>query len=193
MTLPVVFPFAFNKVPDKTYTALAQKFVRRVKELRGKVYQLTDFNTPEIDGIDGCFRSQNGEFGHWYFSAMDLCPLQEFLRLDADINLPYGIPSVPGNYEIAVPKEIKGVMNNGVVFVRNRHFFFDGISAYHKTTRNGWNDIQVATQMVIDSGEYRVKKLDPYIYNWMPTYKDQRNPEALIVHYEGPERKAWMP
>jgi hypothetical protein len=49
----------------------------------------------------------------------------------------------------------------------------------------------VATQMVIDGGEYRVKKLDPRIYNFMPDRKGEYG-EAKLVHFEGAERKAWL-
>lgn len=190
----VAFPFSFQGDPPPMYRGLAEKFCHAARDAGARVYQVSDTDTPMVSGADRCFRyERKTTFAEWYFGSMYTFPEDEFLRLDCDVlirELPTEVFAQP--FEIAIAKENKGAMNNGVVFVRDRNFAKDCYYAHQdRTSRNEWNDIQVAIQMVINDGSYNVLRLDPDVYNFMPQ-KHGEYGNAKLVHFEGQFRKAWM-
>lgn len=190
----VAFPFAFGGIPHIRHIAQAHLFCRLVRKAMptATVVQMTDEDTPgAVEGVE-CVRSKMTSLGQWYFEAMLNFPHDQFLRLDYDAVIRSDVSGVfDGDYDIAIAKERKGMMNNGVVFVKNREFFRAANEAYeNRTNRDNWNAIQVATQLVIDDGSFRVRKLDNEVYNVIP----DRRPfpaKAAILHFTD-GRKQWM-
>lgn len=177
------------------FGALAQKFISTVRLISNvRLIQMTDNDTPVLEGVDDVFRFPRRTFGEWYFEAMAEFPADESLRLDVDVLMLKNPVSVFSNreFDVAFAKEIKGTLNNGVMFARNKRFFVDCLHEYQKTSRDNWNDIQVATQAVVDSGRYRVMKLDRRFYNHIPDRPKDFPPGVKLVHFEGHSRKEWM-
>lgn len=181
------FPFAFGGKETAVHVGQGDLFVRMARRFsRGvKIVQMTDMETVEIAGVDECVRSESGELGGWYFRAMAEFPHREFLRVDYDVVVREDVSDLfRHDFDIAIAKERNGHMNNGVVFVKTPEFFDVAAAFYaHHTKRNGWTDIENATQLAIDSGSFKVKKLPPEIYNHIPD--GTILPVAQIIHFKG--------
>ena len=189
----VAFPFAFGGKEEPEHVGRAKVFLRMMRMFspRSHIVQMADRDTVGIDGVDGCVRTDNDELGQWHFKAMLEFPYEQFLRIDYDVVLRADVSEVfEHDFDIAIAKEHNSLMNNGVVFVKNREFFREASAEYRNTTIDSWNDIQNAMQFAIDGGKFRVRKLDPSVYNWI--YKiGTKNPDAKILHFKG-ARKEYM-
>ena len=194
----VVFPFTWAE-PKSADTHLAEKMCASLRHAEQRfdrkpiIVQMASMESKALPFVDVVHRVKMDNFGEWYFECMASLPYWDFLRLDHDIIMrlpPWEV--FDHHFDIAVAKEHKGMMNNGVVFVRNKAFFTYALEVYrNRTTRNDWNDIQVATQLAIDDGVFRVRKIDPNVYNCIPDRADGVHPDAKIVHFKD-ERKEWM-
>jgi hypothetical protein len=191
----VAFCYAFNGKQTAHHARLAEVFIKTIRRFNNDIelVQMGDDKTPVLEGVDSVVRRPNKEFGQWYFESMIEFPAEQFLRIETDTVLKGDCSEVfAHDFDIACGKEHKGAMNNGVVFVKNKDFFVENLKVYkERTSVNGWNDIQVSTQMTIDDGKFRVRKLDPKIYNCIPDRRPGYLPETKIVHYKD-VRKAWM-
>lgn len=187
----LAFPFAFKGLETADHVGQARLFVGMVRRFipGTTVVQVTDMATREIEGVDDCFRIEGGRLGEWYFHAMLNMPYPQFLRVDYDVVIREDVGHVfDHSFDIAIAKESKGgVMNNGVVFVKNKLFFEEAVKQYQFTTKDGWNDIQNAMQAAIDTGLFGVRKLDPRVYNCV----DEPFDGTKIIHFKGP-RKSQM-
>ena len=188
----VGFPFAFGGNVSKEQQELAELFVKMMRRFQpdATLVQMTDITTMAIKGIDECFRTKSDRLGPWYFNAMSNFPAEQFLRLDYDTVVRGDVSDVfNAPFDIAISKERNGLMNNGVVFVKDRGIFEDALDFYeNETLKDDWYDIQASMQMAIDDGQYRVKKLDQGIYNYF--YEAKSIPqEAKIVHFKGFQKK----
>jgi hypothetical protein len=185
----VAFPYAFNGHDKEENKEFAGLFVRAARRFDFEIVQMTDSQTQEIKGVDSVFRHPMEELGPWYLDAMEAFPADQFLRVDYDILFRADVSDVfDDDFDIAVAKEPKiGVMNNGVVFVKDKAIFADARQQYEKTSRDNWSDIQVAMSMSIDSGKFSVKKLPADVFNcfykreWGKTLPDT----AKLVHFKG--------
>lgn len=189
----IAFSYSWNGNPPPDKASYGKAFVR-INKGKGKLIQVSDLETPQIEGVDECIRFPREKgFAEWFFrSAMDF-PYDHALRTEHDVVIRGDVSGVfLGDFDVAVAKEKKGMMNNGVVFVKNRNFYSACRHQYYtNTNKDNWNAIQVAVQLAIDEGAFRVRKLDPEIYNCIPDRPRGFNPNALIVHYKD-DRKRWM-
>lgn len=188
----IAFSHSWKGVPPPERVKAGELFVRLNKG-RGKLIQVTDLETPEIPGIDECVRYSRESFGEWFFRSNMEFPYDHYLRTETDVVIRGDVSGVLlGDFDVAVAKENKGMMNNGVVFVKNKNFY--SAARYHyftNTNQDNWNAIQVAIQLAIDEGAFRVRKLDPEVYNCIPDRPRGFSPRAKIVHYKD-IRKEWM-
>jgi len=154
---------------------------------------MADDKTPQLECVDGCVRQKRQNFGQWYFDSMENFPHEVFIRVDYDVVVKHDPwDEFKHDFDIAIAKETNGMMNNGIVLVKNRAFFHECGKVYlERTSKDGWNDIQVATQLTIDDGKFRVRKLDPRLYNVLPKNPRQYRSDAVMIHFKD-KRKDWM-
>ena len=203
----IAFPFAFGGKETHDQRVIGEMFVRVTRRhIKAEIVQMSDDVTEAVTGVDSCFRvtpppftgdpsahkaAPGIAFGIWYFDAMASFPAKEFLRLDYDVLVREDVSDVfDGNFDVAL-REMKGRVNNGVIFVKNKEFFKRGKEEYLKTGMDNWQDCQTATQAVIDSGEFRVKKLgEAYNMVLKPERMDGWQ-SAKLLHFKG-QRKGLM-
>ena len=185
----VAFPFAFNGAESKYNHEIGLSFVRTARKYLKtvEIVQMSDMKTGEVPGIDSCFRVDSWPFGIWYFDAMLAFPAEQFLRIDYDAMIRRDVSDVfSHDFDIAIAKEHNGRMNNGVVFVKNKEVLKDAQANYMKTGMDNWQDIQTAMQETIDSGLFRIRKLDEsYNMIFKPDRQVTIPEDTHIVHFKG--------
>lgn len=189
----VAFPFAFNGKETEVEISLANLFIREIRKVDPPVtlIQLSDEATVELKGTDGCYRVDAEPLGIWFFKAMIQFPAEQFLRLDYDIIMREDVSEVfRHDFDIAIANEGKGVMNNGVVFVKDKEFFKLALDCYMTTEMDNWQDIQKAMQMAINTGKFVIHRLDPVIYNHYPERSSAPYPDSSkILHFKGSRKE----
>ena len=189
------FPLSFmGPIPEEAL-AIAELFVRLTRKFQpdARLVQMTDIETPGIHGVKCSRTPRIGDLGVWWFEASIAFPEKEYLRADYDLVIRGDVSDVFTHpFDMAIAKETNDVMNNGVVFIRDRDILKDALGFYHNaTSHDGWQDVQKAMTMAIDCGKYRVKKLDRDIYNFI--YKQTKVPDtARIIHYKGWRKKLML-
>ena len=190
----IAVPFAFGGKETSKDMELAELFVRfaRKSHKTAGIVQLSDMETAQIPHMDSCFRTSSAPHGLWYFDMVLTFPEREFLRVDYDCMIRDDVSDIFGyDFDIAIAKEHKGVMNNGVVFVRDRGIYEYAKARYLQTDMDNWHDIQNSMSFAIDSGLFKVKKLPADIYNFI--YKRVPFPDtAKIVHFKGDRKHLMM-
>ena len=190
----IATPFAFSGNETKEQKDLGALFVRfaRKSHPKANIIQLSDMKTSEIEGIDSCYRAPMEALGLWYFDVMNDFQEREFLRVDYDCMIRADVSEVfEYEFDIAIAKEDAKIMNNGVVFVRDREIYKYARKMYMENTgQDNWQDIQKAMSMAIDSGLFRVKRVPSEIYNYVYKRKEVAE-KAKIVHFKG-DRKVFM-
>jgi hypothetical protein len=83
--------------------------------------------------------------------------------------------------------------NAGAVFSRTAAFWQAAAAALEQASpkRQAWMGDQQAMCDVIAGGAFRVRVL-PSGYNYSPHDRDEDLAEQAIVHFKGPNRKAWL-
>lgn len=206
----ITFPYAFGGKETPEHVELGNLFVSVTRKYvpKAQIVQMSDEETAEIKGVDSVFRLKTPPltgnptrhraapgiaFAEWYFDAMMAFPAERFLRADYDVMIREDVSDVfhSAVFDIAIAKEHNGRMNNGIVFVRNKDVFLAAKEAYAQTTRDNWQDVQTAMQRVIDSGEFRVKKL-PETYNTIYGGERAIPSEVKILHFKGARKGAML-
>ena len=161
---------------------------RRMPDCRA--IQLSDEKTKPAKGAELIVRPMRGLLSDWYFDQLENLPVSQFINCEEDTIFKSDVSDVFENtFDIAGSRDAKGIMNAGVTFVKNRSFYSEMRKFYQLTSKDEWNDLQVARQMTAESGLFRVKIL-PKQYNHIPSHpKDIVG--AKIVHYKD-IRKPWM-
>jgi|SRR3990167_2497671 len=190
----VAFPFAFNGLETEKEISLANLFIRSIRKVSPAVrlVQMVDERTAILKGTDGYARLKGEyQFGEWLFESLIHFPAEQFLRLDYDIIMREDVSDVfQYDFDIAIAKEGRGVMNNGVVFVKNRDFYKASLDFYKTTTMDNWQDIQKAMQMAIETNDFLIHRLEQPVYNYYPGRDGEPYPEdAKILHFKGSRKK----
>lgn len=190
------FPYAFKNGVNPQEAKLGEVFVKLVKERfpQYQVIQMSDMTTPEVPGIDGCIRTKTEEnLGLWYYKAILNFTKGPFLRLDYDTIILQDVSDVfEKDFDIAIAKEKLSTLNNGVMFIKDRDIFSHALGFYiANTTMDGWMDLQKSTQMAIDTGRYKVERLERDIYNKTDS-KTMEDDNAKILHFKGWRKKLML-
>lgn len=198
----VTFPFAFDGKETPEHVEYGNIFVAVTRKNlpNAIVVQMADMTTKAIGNVDSVYRTPAGlapegasihkaapgiAFAEWYFDAMINFPSEEFVRLDYDVMVRGDISDVFEHpFDIAIAKEDKGRMNNGVVFVKNKAFFSEAKRAYLDTQKDNWQDVQTAMQVTIDTGYFRVRKL-PQTYNQLFDPAKPFPADTKLLHFKG--------
>lgn len=166
---------------------MATLFIHEIrKRTKGThIVQMSDIDTGRVEGVDSVHRCESWPFGVWYYDAMLSFPAKEFLRLDYDCVILRDVEGVFAlDFDVAIAKERDLVMNNGVVFVKDKAIFEEAKRAYLKSEQDNWMDIQIAMQAAIDTGSFKVRKL-ALSYN-QPFKRSRPVPEETkILHFKG--------
>ena len=196
----IAFPFAFGGLETDKEISLAAIFMNHARKAcpDAEIVQMSDRETSRLSGTDSCFRLDVKPYGIWHFEVMTNFPAEQFVRLDYDVILRDNIEDVfARDFDIAIARERHAIMNNGVVFVKNRDFFAEGLANYKTTGMDNWQDIQNAMQMTINANKFRVERLDPDAYNYYPSKDRSLSMEELypesakVIHFKG-SRKTFM-
>lgn len=192
----IAFCFAFDGKETDFQAEVAQAFcgITRRFQPTAVLVQVSDDKTRALPWVDACIRTKRENYAQWYFDAMIGFPYKEFLRVEYDVVIkgdPWDV--FKEDFDIAIAKERKGNMNNGVMFVKeSRGFFYENKRIYdERTNRDNWNAIQVSTQMTIDTGKFKVLRLDHVVYNHIPHARGEYPEESKILHFKD-IRKQWM-
>lgn len=187
MSLSVVFPLFGGRD-----TELAKIMVRSVKQWMPwcRVIQLSDEKSSPAGDVEMIVRTWKGKFSEWYFGHMESLSVGDFINCEDDTIFKQSVADVFDDpFDIALTVGGNGIMNAGVTFVRNKRFYSDMKRFYELTSKNEWNDMQVARQMTAESGLYAVRRLSSK-YNHIPSHPGDVV-GAKIVHYKD-KRKDWL-
>jgi hypothetical protein len=191
--MDMVFYYIANEIPS-----YAQYFIASVRKTMPdtKIWQLTDFNTPEIPGVDEVKRFKTGlsvnrdsinYIGYQFLSEMELNPV---VFVDPDMIFNGSIEHLyEGDYDICVAMRALGDATPiewaikypycSFMVVKNAGFWKDCYNTMLDFPVMGWFDNMEAVAKVIHSGKYKVKRVDGSVYNAMPLEYDK---EVKVYH-----------
>jgi hypothetical protein len=168
--------------------------------------QLSDWNTPELDGIDTIYRhpALRGTLPEkilklrmgWHKDGIYLDddvivvrPLDHLMDDDFDVIV------CEREYSDGTPLTMRKLSpyNTGVMACKSRQFWFDCMDELSKMKQSfqEFGGEQIAIGIVADSGKYRVKKVEGKMYNRVPKKNFKPSPATYIWHYKG-DRKTWI-
>jgi hypothetical protein len=167
--------------------------------------QLSDWNTEILDGVNEIRRSDYDKNMAVFILRARLGIKEPAIYLDDDVIVTKSIAHLlKGDFDILVcnREDSDGTTrltrkfspyNVGVLVCKNQKFW---ISCYtmietlsNKLKKFGGE--QVAIAQIVDSGKYRVKKVEGKMYNRVPKRNFISSPATYVWHYKG-DRKRWM-
>jgi hypothetical protein len=177
-----------------------------------RITQLSDMDTPAVPGVDRVRRATApyplvrktlSYVGYHFLADLDL---DECLFLDMDMLINADVADVfDGHFDVAVcPRPARDGMKAwmhvrwpycSAMFVKTRAFWQDVYAAMRALPTREWVDNMEAVGTVVNSGRYRVKLLDPSLYNRVPKSVDAYDPAVKIYHFKGgrkDNRHLWM-
>jgi hypothetical protein len=177
-----------------------------------RITQLSDMDTPQVPGVDRVLRAEApfplkratlNYVGYSFLAALDV---DKCLFLDMDMVLNGSVASVwDDDFDVAVcPRQrkdgVKMWMHEkwpycSAMFVKTREFWQDCYAAMLALPTREWVDNMEAVGSVIKGGKYRIKLLDPSLYNRVPKSRDAYSPRVKIYHFKGGKkdhRHLWM-
>jgi hypothetical protein len=188
--------------------AIAIASVRRVMP-RAPIVHLTNLESPALANVDEVWRRPAS--APVALACLELyasLPVGNWLFLDTDTVMQHDVSHVwSAWFDIAVakrdgtlkPSEVgtkfmaRMPYNKGVVFSRSQAFWRAAVEKCQqmKPARQAWMGDQQAMNDVIAEWRFGVHGLDSR-YNYPPKRADEPLFDKAIVHYKGPNRKAWM-
>lgn len=186
-----------------------EKMLRSIRETMpaARIVQMTDEDTPEVDGVDEVVRRPfDGFLMPFRLEHLADYPHEEMVILDTDVLVkksvehvfadPFDVCLTYRDRPIRSPEGIDITKfcpyNTGVMFSKGRDFWracFDFLKKMTEVEWRWWGD-QLAVAAVADSKAFDVKTLPCSKYNWVPFREDAQS-EAYIWHFKG-KRKIWM-
>jgi hypothetical protein len=169
-----------------------------------EVWQLTDGDTPKVQGIDGCVRL-GGKMpmalrrmklhsmlhGEWLFLDTDVVVQQDVREMFLNPFLVAVTDRVGSLWEHS--PDVEGMpYNMGVTFSRSPEFWAEVVERLKQQPAQlqEWCGDQL---VVCALAQEKLQKVIPgRIYNFTPATRDEDCSHAAIVHYKG-ARKAWIP
>lgn len=171
--------------------------------------QITDYSSKEIEGVDRVIRKTIT--GHMMFDLIQSyadVDWKDTLITTADDCIFEGPFPINGDYDVAIVKRKsngtyigeKHPYTNGLVIVKNKEFYIDCLKRLVElrdqvcSGRNYWDwwgDMACISD-VCESGKYKVKLLPEDQYCVKPKFNGDGNDKAVLWHYAGTDRKAWM-
>jgi hypothetical protein len=200
---------------DVTNLVLADRLIRSVRATMPgvEVWQLSDGQSPAIDGTDGILRLPSAPLalltavhyaqrdGEWLLVDTDVIVQRDVRAVFDDQSFDVAVASRSGTLvanELEPSHESAKFMermphNIGVVFSRCPAFWHEVAQrvAKQNAQAQAWMANQQQACDLIREGKYRSKVLDPG-FNWSPRTSDEDVSGHAIVHYKGPVRKPWM-
>ena len=177
------------------------------------IIQLSDMETPKVDDVDEVIkerrlfaRSKNNVHyeGYRLLSELDV---DELMFADMDFIFNDSVEHLfDGDFEVSLcdkrgpgcgirTHQIERYPYLGVIITKTKEFWKDCYKYMLGFEKKRWPDNMEAVAKIVDSGKYKVKFIDGNIYNKVPRFKDDYNPDAKIYHFKGSkkvDRKEWM-
>jgi len=180
--------------------------VRSCKHFNYEVWQLTDTDTPEIEGVDVVIRKERN-VPQVLFRYRHLSELEgPYLSLDVDLFITSDVSGIKDqDFDAVLTARDDGGQgmryNGGVFWVNNNDFIKDCttlIETYPPEWQN-WTGGQRSMFEIVKTGNYRIKELPCSTWNHSPgdfapgdfATDDFDSREAFIYHFKG-GRKARM-
>lgn len=191
---------AFFHVGEKSdlATAMVASCKRHMPDI--EVWQLTDWDTAAVPGVDQVRRSNPiGPMMAHRHRGYGALPDGEWLLLDTDVVVQEDVRHVMDDLlsaggDVAMSYREWHVLqpwNAGVIFTRKPSFCTEvGVTLEGMSEPYLFTNEQIAIALVVVRGDYKVGKLDRQ-YNYSPDEEGEDVSGAAIVHYKG-KRKDWM-
>ena len=199
-----VYFVSVGKRPFAQYTVKSFK-----EQIPGSaLVQITDLQTLSTIGVDRVIRKKyTGNLMLYMIEAFAAIKDPEFITTGDDCILAGPIDDVlEADYDVALVKREKPRVDdsgfnvteaypytNGLVIVKNKQFYGDCLDVLRTMTDLwGWFGDMACIRDVIDFGNYKVKLLSEDRYCKIPTKLGETDADAVLWHYPGKVRKAWM-
>lgn len=195
-----VFYYIGEDIPD-----YVQYFVASIRTTmpQAKIHQLTDMQTPSIEGTHYLHRKESkypvtrgsvNLIGYQYLVDM---PLNSVIFTDPDMFYAGDISSLmEGNFDVAVamrptgdPVPVNYAMDYpfcSLMVVKNPLFWLDCYYTMLRYDDLEWSSNMKAVAEVIKSGKYNIRLLDGNLYNAMP---DKYDSAVKVYHCKGSYKK----
>lgn len=190
---------------DLAFPTIMVASVKRVMPT-AEVWQLTDFQTPHIEGAD-YFAKMPFTGNLMSYRLNHLAALEgPFVSLDTDVIVQGDLsPVFNHEFDVALTKRTKEVTlrgrsmideqpyNSGVMFSKSSDFWAEACRHCQTLPENQqkWFGEQLTIAALAKSGKYNVLDLDCEEWNFSPDDEDDDTSHAKVVHYKG-RRKEWM-
>ena len=177
----------------------ARMMVRSCKHFNYEVWQLTDTETPQIEGVDVVIRKER-DVPQVLFRYRHLSELEgPYLSLDVDLFIARDVSGIEKpDYDavMTVRGNNQGMIYNGGVFWINNNDFIRDCTTLIETYPPEWQDWtggQRAMAEIGRTGNYRIKELPCSTWNFSPGSSEvDMNQDVRIYHYKGERRKQYM-
>ena len=196
----------FVLVGEQPWAPLMVESINRVTGY--PVIQLSDLNTPEVDGVDEVVRiPMRVPLMPYRLKHLALCPYDEWVTFDTDIIVKKPLADVWARpFDVAITRRLRGKcldpngvdiaphmpFNTGVMFSRDSSFWreaHDWLCKQSQERQDWWGD-QLAVAEVAQRRTHHVLLLPGEEFNWTPDKREDVS-DARIWHYKG-ARKDWM-
>jgi len=198
----------FILVGDQPWASAMVESVGRVTGY--PVVQMSDLNTPEVDGVDEVVRiPMRVPLMPYRIKHLALSPYREWVSFDTDIIVKKPLADVwERPFDVALTQRMEykcldpeGVdiapfmpFNTGVMFSREPAFWqecYEWLRRQTDAKQHWWGD-QLAVAEVAARKRYHVLSLPGPVFNWTPNKEHDTSDQARVWHYKGPQRKSWM-
>jgi len=200
--LNIVFYHISETCPD-----YAQYFLGSVRKFMpsAKVTHLTDMTTPSIPGVDEEKRSVSqfkkclDTVSYTGYELLAKFVKDEAIFVDPDMVFNADVSNImDGDFDVALasrpskesmrPWYRRKYPYNSLMFVKNPEFWKDCFRRLLSNRVPRWIDNMIAVASAINSGKYKVHKLDGNIYNGYPRSFDDFDSRVKVFHCKGGSR-----
>ena len=196
----------FLLVGDQPWAPLMVESINRVTGY--PVVQLSDLDTPEVEGVDDVVRLPMREaLMPFRLRHLADCPYEQWVTFDTDILVKKSLDDVwARDFDIAITHRTEGrclhngvdiapamPFNTGVMFSRDPEFWRQAYLWLRKQPQENqiwWGD-QLAVAEIAKRNQFHILVLPGSEFNWTPDTPGEKS-DARVWHYKGANRKEWM-
>lgn len=201
----IVFYYISKDIPS--YAKYCLSSIRKFMPM-AEVIQLTDMDTPVIDGINHLMRFESkikytfDTVNYMGFEFLSKSDINEMIFVDPDFMFNGDIEHlIKDDFDVSVATRMrKDRLNrrfrkhypyNSLVITKVSQFWKDCYKMLAGYDRVRWFTNMRVVKNVVDSGKYKVRLLDGNIYNKIPQHEDDFDKRAKIYHFKG-NKKEYM-
>ena len=193
---------------------MAECFIKSIRNHMpdARITQLSDMYTQEVEGVDRVRRAPSPfplerNFLHYNaYSYLANLDLETCIFTDMDMLYGGNVEDVlADDFDVALCRRgrndgMKGRVRRrwpycSAMFVKTSQFWKDCYKTMLELKNREWANNMEAVALVVNSGKYRVKFLDPQVYNYLPRGLSSFYPTVKIYHFKSrrvDNRHLWM-